>query len=210
MADPSQRIVGLYEENAEAWAALRGSTLHEKEWIDRFLGWIPAEGSILDIGCGSGEPVARYLIEQGFQVTGVDSSPALIGICKKHFPEAEWLVGDMRNLDLLRRFDGVLAWHSFFHLSPEDQRPMFERFAAHAKEGAPLMFTSGPAHGVAVGEWQGEPLYHASLAPEEYRSLLVASGFAVESFKPGEPGAPGPSVWIARQMRPASGLDGSA
>jgi SAM-dependent methyltransferase len=210
MPEPSERIIGLYDENAEAWAALRGSTLNEKEWIDRFLAFIPSGGSILDIGCGSGEPIARYLMEQGFRVTGVDSSPAMIGICKGHFPQAEWLVSDMRSLDLGRRFDGVLAWYSFFHLSPEDQRPMFARFAAHAKEGAPLMFTSGPRHGVAMGEWQGEPLYHASLAPEEYRSLLAASGFEVESFKPGEPVASGPSVWIARQMRPASGLDGSA
>jgi SAM-dependent methyltransferase len=210
MPEPSDRIVGLYDENADAWAALRGSTLKEKEWIDRFLALIPPRRSILDIGCGSGEPIASYLIEQGFRVTGVDSSPALIGICRERFPEAEWLVGDMRSLDLGRRFDGVLAWHSFFHLSPEDQRPMFARFAAHAKECAPLMFTSGPRHGVAMGEWQGEPLYHASLAPEEYRSLLAASGFAVKSFEPGERVASGPSVWIARQMRPASGLDGSA
>jgi len=210
MSDPSDRIIGLYDENAEAWAALRGSTLHEKEWIDRFMALVRPGGSILDIGCGSGEPVARYLLEQGYRVTGLDSSAALIRICEKRFPGAEWLVGDMRSLDLCRRFDGVLAWHSFFHLPPEDQREMFARFAAHAKHGAPLMFTSGPRHGVAMGEWQSEPLYHASLAPDEYRSLLAASGFAVESFKAGEPVALGPSVWIARQMRPASGLDGSA
>jgi SAM-dependent methyltransferase len=210
MPDSSERIVGLYDQNAEAWAALRGSTLKEQEWIDRFLSFVPTGGSILDIGCGSGEPIARYLIEQGYRVTGVDSSPAMIGICQDHLPRAEWRVSDMRTLDLGRRFDGVLAWYSFFHLSMEDQRPMFARFAAHAKEGAPLMFTSGPRQGVAMGEWQGEPLYHASLAPEEYRTLLAASGFAVESFKPGEPVALGPNVWIARQMRPASGLDGSA
>jgi SAM-dependent methyltransferase len=210
MSDPAQRIIGLYDENAEAWDSLRGSRLQEKEWLDRFMAFIPRGGSILDIGCGGGEPIARYLLEQGFQVTGVDSSSALIRICKKRFPDAEWLVSDMRALDLGRRFDGVLAWYSFFHLTPEDQRPMFARFAAHGKQGAPLMFTSGPRHGVAMGEWQGEPLYHASLAPEEYRSLLRASGFQIESFKPGEPVATGPSVWIARQMRPASGLEGSA
>jgi SAM-dependent methyltransferase len=210
MSDPAQRIIGLYEENAEAWASLRGSNLREKEWLDCFLAFVPTGGSILDIGCGSGEPIARYLLEQGFRVTGVDSSPAIIDICKRRFPEAKWLVNDMRTLDLGRRFDGVLAWYSFFHLLPEDQRPMFARFAAHASEGAPLMFTSGPEHGVAMGEWQGEPLYHASLAPEEYRSLLAANGLEVESFTPGMPVGIGPTVWIARQMRPASGLDGSA
>jgi hypothetical protein len=30
--------------------------------------------------------------------------------------DAEWLVSDMRRLALERRFDGVLAWDSLFHL----------------------------------------------------------------------------------------------
>ncbi len=84
---------------------------------------------------------------------------------------------DMRLLDLGRRLDALLAWNSFFHLSPDDQRGMFARFTAHARPGAPLMFTSGPDHGEVVGSWRGEPLYHGSLGPEEYRALLDANGF---------------------------------
>ena len=204
-----ERIVGLYEENAEAWDALRGAELKERVWIDRFLAHVPAGGTLLDLGCGSGRPVAAYLISQGFRVTGVDSSPSLINLCRRRFPEQEWLVGDMRALDLGRRFDGILAWYSFFHLHFDDQRAMFPRFAAHAAPGAPLMFTSGPLHGEAIGEWQGEPLYHASLSQEEYRDLLQVNGFEILSFKAGMPVGEGPSVWIA-QMRPASGLEGSA
>ena len=57
------------------------------------------------------------------------------------------------------------------------------------------MFTSGPEHGEAIGEWQGEPLYHASLS---YRALLDANGFEVLSFRTGDPGGNDPSVWTAR------------
>ena len=205
-----ERIIGLYEENAAAWDEARGRELQDREWFDRFIALLPVGGSVLDLGCGSGEPVARHLIESGYRVTGVDSSPSLIALCRKRFPGQQWVVADMRELDLGRRFDGILAWYSFFHLHFDDQRAMFPRFAAHAAPGAALMFTSGPRHGEAIGEWQGEPLYHASLAPEEYRELLGANGFAVESFKPGMPIADGPSVWIGLQMSPASGLDGSA
>jgi hypothetical protein len=105
----------------------------------------------------------------------------------------------MRNLDLGRRFDGLLAWHSFFHLAADDQRAMFPRFAAHAAPGALLMFTSGPVAGVAMGEWEGEPLYHDSLSQEEYRALLAANGFELLSFTAGMPVADGPSVWLARR-----------
>jgi trans-aconitate methyltransferase len=194
-----ERIIGLYEENAEAWAHARGAALIERQWLDSFTSSLAAGASILDLGCGSGEPIGRHLIESGFTVTGIDSSPSLVAMARARFPEAEWLVGDMRTLALGRRFDGIIAWHSFFHLHFDDQRAMFPRFAAHAAPGAVLMFTSGPAHGEAIGEWQSEPLYHASLAPEEYRSLLAANGFAVESYTPGEPIADGPTVWIARR-----------
>jgi SAM-dependent methyltransferase len=205
-----ERIIGLYEETAAAWDEARGTQLAEREWIDGFAALVPPGGSILDLGCGGGQPVARHLIERGFDVTGLDSSPTLIGICRERFPEHEWLVGDMRALDLGRRFDGILAWYSFFHLHFDDQRAMFPRFAAHAAPGAALIFSSGPVHGEAIGEWQGEPLYHASLSPEEYRTLLEANGFELVSFRAGIPVADGPSVWMARQISPASGLDGSA
>jgi SAM-dependent methyltransferase len=193
-----ERIIGLYEENAGAWDALRGGTRLETEWIDPFLALLPPGGSILDLGCGSGRPVAGYLIERGFEVAGVDSSPSLIALCRERFPAWDWHVADMRTLDLGRRFDGLLAWHSFFHLCADDQRAMFPRFAAHAAPGAILMFTSGIEHGEAIGEWQGEPLYHSSLAQEEYRSLLAANGFEVLSFGTGEPLEAGPFVWLAR------------
>ncbi len=196
-----ERIIGLYEENAAAWDEIRGRELKERQWFAPFTDLLPAGSSILDLGCGSGEPVARHLIDGGFKVTGVDSSPSLIAICRERFPDQEWLVGDMRAIDLGRRFDAILAWYSFFHLHFDHQRAMFPRFAAHAKPEALLMFTSGPQHGEAIGEWQGEPLYHASLSQSEYRTLLHASGFEVLSFRAGMPLGDGPSVWLARYCR---------
>ena len=212
MADPAGRIVGLYEENAAAWDGQRGRDLFEKPWMDRFASLLPPGGSILDIGCGMGEPIARYLIDRGFAVTGIDSSPSMIALCRERFPAREWIVCDMRALDLGRRFDGLIAWHSFFHLSPEDQRPMFARFAAHASSGAGLMFTSGPAHGESLGEWRGQALYHGSLDPEEYRRLLAESGFLAVDHVASDPECGHATVWLARfaQISPASGLDGSA
>lgn len=196
------KIVDLYERNAAAWAEMRGTWLQEKAWLDTFTVTIPVGGAILDLGCGNGEPIARELIARGFALTGVDSSPSLIAMAAERFPDAEWQVADMRTLDLDRRFDGLIAWHSFFHLHPEDQRPMFARFATHLKAGGVLMFTSGPGHGEAIGEWQSEPLYHGSLAPEEYRGLLDAAGFETLHHKVSDPDCGGATVWIARRASP--------
>lgn len=193
----NDRIVGLYEEHAAAWDRLRGRDLNEAPWLDRFLAHVPSGGSILDVGCGMGEPIGRNLIERGFAVTGIDSSPALIAMAQERFPDQEWVAADMRCIDLGRRFDGLIAWHSLFHLSPDDQRPMFARFASHAKPGAPLLFTCGSEHGEAIGEWMGEALYHGSLDPEEYAALLETNEFGDVTRKLRDPECGSATVWLA-------------
>jgi SAM-dependent methyltransferase len=190
-------VVDLYERWAQSYDRDRGRSLQERVWLDRFLSHAQPGGTILDLGCGMGEPIARYLIKRGYHVLGVDSSPSLIALCRTRFPGAEWQVADMRELDLKRRVDGIIAWDSFFHLGMAAQRAMFQRFAAHAREGAPLMFTSGPAEGEAIGSYCEQPLYHASLAPAEYRRLLGSAGFQLRIYQAEDPDCGGHTVWLA-------------
>jgi len=199
MPDDADRIVGLYQRHAHAFDRERGRKLIERGWLDRFLASIPADGTILDVGCGGGEPIAQYIIARGYRVSGIDSSPAMIAFCRRRFQEQEWTVAAMRELALARQFDGILAWDSFFHLRPDDQRAMLPIFRAHAALSAVLMFTSGPRAGVAMGTFQDEPLYHASLEPAEYRELLAANGFDVIDFVPEDPACGGHTVWLARR-----------
>lgn len=198
MSDDADRIIGLYERHARSYDAERGKTLFERGWLDRFTALIPAGGAVLDIGCGAGDPIARHLIEVGYDVTGIDASDAMIGQCRGRFPGRTWTVADMRRLALGRRFAGLIAWDSLFHLRPQDQRAMFPIFAAHAARGAALMFTSGPWAGEAIGEWHGQPLYHASLDGSEYRLLLAQNGFKVVAQMNEDPGCGGHTVWLAR------------
>jgi len=198
MTDDAERIIDLYERHAETWDRERWRNLFERPWLDRFLALIRRGGSIVDIGCGSGEPIARYFIDAKCKVTGVDSAPAMIGRCKQRFPSETWIVADMRWLTLDRTFDGILAWDSFFHLRPDDQRKMFPIFRSHAAPKAALMINTGPQAGEAIGSYHGEPLYHASLAPSEYRQLLAENGFEVVSHVAEEPASGGRTIWLAQ------------
>lgn len=198
MTKPVDAVIGLYQRHAARFDTLRGRQLQEAVWLGRFLAPMRPGASVLDIGCGSGEPIARHLIEQGCAVTGIDSSPALIALCRERFPDRDWIVADMRRLSLGRRFDGLIAWDSFFHLGFDAQRAMMPVFRAHAAPGAVLMFTSGPRHGEAIGEFEGEPLYHASLAETEYRALLDENGFDVIAHVADDPSCGGHTIWLAR------------
>ncbi len=199
MTSEAERIVGLYQRHAAAWDRLRSpGSLFEKPWLDRFLALLRPGATILDMGCGAALPISGYLIRSGYAVTGIDSSPPLIELCRKRFPEQEWMVADMRTLSVGRRFEGILAWDSFFHLSPEDQRTMFPVFAEHAEPQAALMFTSGPRHGEVLATFDGEPLYHGSLDADEYRARLDACGFEVVEHVAEDPACGEHTIWLAR------------
>ncbi len=204
MHEAADRVIDHYEHHALAWDADRRATgWNDKPWHDRFIAVLPKAARVLDLGCGAGIPVAQHMVECGLSVTGVDSSPTFISLCRQRLPEQQWWVGDMRTLALDRRFDGVLAWDSFFHLKPDDQRAMFEIFARHATPAAVLMFNTGPSYGEAIGDYRCDPLYHASLGAEDYTALLDTIGFeivahAVEDRRTGG----GRTVWLARARRP--------
>ena len=104
MSSDAAKIMELYERHAKHWDQDRGRDLSEQPWLDRFLRFVRPGGSILDVGCGSAEPIARFFIERGYEVTGADSSPSLIDICKRRFPKQHWIVADMRVLNLNARF----------------------------------------------------------------------------------------------------------
>jgi len=192
-------VLATYNRVAEAFARSRDRTLFERRWLDRTLGFAPGR-KVLDLGCGTGLPIARYLEDRRCTITGVDGAPAMLKRFAANLPEARAVEADMRGLDLGERFDFILAWNSFFHLSADDQRAMFETFWAHARPRTVLLFTTGPEAGEAIGQVGGAPIYHASLAPHEYRGLLASHGFEEISFVPDDPACNGHSVWLARYV----------
>src|SRR5690242_19594933 len=108
MSHPSAAlIVDLYRRHAADWIRLREpGSLFERPWLDRFRALLPRSPRVLDLGCGSGQPIAGYLISQGATVTGVDaSSPLLEHAHSRHGAPHEWIEADMRGLDLKREFD---------------------------------------------------------------------------------------------------------
>jgi SAM-dependent methyltransferase len=201
VTSPSDDIIDLYERHARGWATDRGPALAgEEDWLRQFTRLLPPTGTILDIGCGSGEPIARHLIDKGFAVDGIDASPTLISLCRERFPDRNWHVADMRHLALGTTFGGLLAWDSFFHLTPADQRQMFAVFRRHAARGTALMFTSGGSLGESIGSYHGDPLYHASLSLEEYETLLESACFRVVAHVTEDPDCGHHTVWLAQAV----------
>jgi SAM-dependent methyltransferase len=172
----------------------------EREYLDAMTGLVPPPASVLDLGCGGGEPLARHFVERGYQVTGVDLVQEMLDMCRARLPTMTCVHADMRALALAQAFDLVVAWDSFFHLEREDQRAMFSTFRRHTAPGGLLLFTSGPEDGEAIGELFGDALFHASLEAQEYETKLREHGYAVVLHRVEDPSCGGRTVWLARLL----------
>ena len=148
-----------YDEIVQWFDDARTKTLMELEYLNLIVKSVPVGGFVLDLGCGTGEPIAQFFINKGFQVSGVDGSRNMIELCKRRFPSERWIVSDMRDINLKQKFDVVLAWHSFFHLEHDSQRKMFKIFSEHTKPGGILAFTSGNEEGEVWSNNDGQELF---------------------------------------------------
>ena len=200
MNKTAKNVYRTYDKIAAWFDTARTRELMEKHYLDFLVQSLKPRASVMDLGCGMGEPIMRYLMEQGLDVTGVDASSTMLAIARRRFPAARFIESDMRLLDLKQRFDAIIAWHSFFHLPQDNQRAMFDVFARHVNSQGFLIFTSGPEEGEVWSDNGGEMLYHASLDSAEYRRLLEASGFQVLQHVVEDPECGGATVWVARRI----------
>lgn len=135
----------------------------------------PAGATVLDVGCGPGEPSTRILREAGLATYAIDASPSMVAAFRERFPEVpieQDTVEASRFFD--RTFDGVLAWGLLFLLTPDTQALVIAKVARVLDPGGRLLFTAPKE----PHEWQdamtGRP--SQSLGVQTYERLLRDAG----------------------------------
>lgn len=86
-------------------------------------GWLPSGGRALDVGCGLGTE-ATHLHQAGWQVAGIDLSPAALAAASGT-PGPSYLLADLRDLPIRAgAFDAALDRGCFQYL-PASDRPAY-------------------------------------------------------------------------------------
>ncbi len=177
----------------------------ERRFLTRLLSLCSVNPRILDLGCGTGVPVDRYLALQGAVVTGVDISPKHISQARVNVPSATYLQEDFSDVDLPHRsFDAAVSFYAIFHIPRAEHRRLFERVRHFLKEGGIFLATLG-ASDFEYGEepdWAGAPMAWSSYDPGTYKRHLVEANFEIlESAFEGKSGDDEHHFWVLAQKR---------
>jgi 2-polyprenyl-3-methyl-5-hydroxy-6-metoxy-1,4-benzoquinol methylase len=149
--------------------------------VQTLAGSLLPGASVLDVGCGNGIPLTRFLVDAGFDVLGVDSSPRMLEKFRVNLPDTPAICEKIQACDLHGTlFDAAIAWGVIFHLTHEEQRQTFEKIAAALKPAGQFLFTSGDSDGEKEGEpMDGVPFHYYSFSIDGYRDVLREHGLTL-------------------------------
>ena len=163
---------------APQWAAARTTFFgREREYLDAVLAAAPAGATILDLGCGTGRPMAEHIVAQGRRVLGVDQSEALLEMARSNLPTERWVLSTMQAFEPDQPCHGALLWDSLFHLPRADHAPTLRKVVNALPPGARLMLTvGGSAHPAFTDTMFGQAFSYDSNTPDESEQILIGLG----------------------------------
>lgn len=169
-----------YESVAKAFIKIRGQgidgigTSAVRMWAQR----LPRASAVLDLGCGTGIPITKVLIDEGLTVYGIEASPTLVRTFHKNFPDVPIACEYAEDSPFFHRnFDAIIAWGLIFLLSADNQTTLLRKMAKALRIGGKLLFTA-PSE---IVKWEDilTGQQSRSLGAEKYKEILLDSGLSL-------------------------------
>ncbi|MGA5035761.1 class I SAM-dependent methyltransferase [Streptomyces capoamus] len=132
---------------------------------DFYLGLLRQAGSVLDIGCGTGQLLRRARAEgHPGRLTGLDPAAAMLVQARRARPDVEWVLGDVRVRCWRPEFDlVVMTGHAFQELVTDEQIRICLRAARAAlADGGRFVFETRNPGARPWERWTPERVYEAT------------------------------------------------
>ena len=182
MDDPKKIVAEGYNHITQNYLQLveaMGMTVREK-YLNLLVKLLPANAQVLELGCGAGIPMTKFLSER-FQVTGVDISSNQLALARQNVPNAEFIQSDMVHFMTDRCFDGIVAFYSMTHVPRDEHRQLLNMIYRLLKPGGILIATMGFGNSpdVVSSDWLGSPMFFSHFDGDTNLGLVEQTGFRV-------------------------------
>src|SRR5690348_5585634 len=128
-----------YNQAAEDYLKQRNIFNNDKH-LDLLIKRLKPHSTVLDVGCGAGVPIDKYLVDRGFKVIGIDISEKQIELARHNLPQGEFKAKDMSEL-AVKEFsvDAVVSFYAIFHTPREQHAELFRKINSFLTDGGYLL-----------------------------------------------------------------------
>ena len=165
---------GLYRDGREIRS-------EEKDLFQDLFDYIGDSAQILDLGCGTGLPFDQYLIENGYDLIGIDIAEKHVEKARENIPEAEIIQGDFFEADVANSsVDAVVSFYAIFHIPREEHRKLFEQINNWLKPEGYILVTVASTEMEDLKEsWNGAEIKWSSFEGSKTLEIIEKSGFEI-------------------------------
>jgi len=170
-----------YEAIAKEWDTTRVRLAEaEQRLLDLTLAVTQSGDRVLDLGCGTGRPIAQYVVARGCSVTGVDQAPSLLAIARARMPSEEWIESRLEDFDPGSPYGAAILWDCLFHVPRDDHATILRKVRGALPRGRRLALTvGGSEHPPFTDTMFGQTFFYDSHSPEKTVRVLEQVGFRV-------------------------------
>jgi 2-polyprenyl-3-methyl-5-hydroxy-6-metoxy-1,4-benzoquinol methylase len=183
---PTERLnaEALFDSVGPAYEEAFATCTPQQASVNWLLSQLPANGSVLDVGCGTGRPVCSSLADAGHSVLGIDVSGAMIAAAKQNVPEASFEKVDFKSFSPSpegKQYDAITVYFSMIaSVSQQEIKDNIAKCFTWVKPGGHFVFATVPISGENLEiNWMGRAIIASSLGPEEVVEAIKAPGFEV-------------------------------
>ena len=175
------QTIDAYERSAKECVARWSQRRHRRPpLLAEWLRDLPADASLLDLGCGGGQD-AGNLDQRGYRVVGLDRTSALLSAGRRRYPSLPLVRADLRQLPFqAMSFDGLWAAASLMHLPKADARRILSDLCRLVRPGG--LFAATVTYGVKsrlVTEGWVPGRYFARWRKEELARAVRRAGWKI-------------------------------
>lgn len=171
-----------------------------KSVIQDVLANLKPGSSVLDVGCGTGKPVAAMIASAGHSVYGIDVADEMVRISRSQV-QGRFEKADLRSFNPSQNFDAIFVIFSLYQISPSETHAAAYRFARWLRDDGVLVLGTTSGSSINLNRpgllddkiwgcirwlnktWMTKTTNETFLSEEGWRSLLNSAGFTIESEK---------------------------
>lgn len=167
-----------YNKISDRWDSARRKFYgREREYLDVLLSALPGGASVIDLGCGTGRPMAEDVISRGYRVIGIDQSSEQIKKAAERFPEQRWVLSSMEAYGFNDGFDAAIIWDSLFHIERSYHEPILRKIVERLPSGGRVMLMVGGSEHPAFTDFMfGQEFFYDSDSPEKTLHIIENLG----------------------------------
>lgn len=183
MATSQQELVragyNIIAKDYLSWIQQRPTAHHIK--LQQILSHLATTSKVLELGCGAGLPVTKVLTQHVASVIANDYSESQIALAKANAPLAEFVHGDMTQLEFAPgTFDAAVAFYSFFHVPREKHEALIKDIHGWLRKDGLLLFTySSHAEEGIYPLFLGAKMFFSSFGTEQILEIVQSCGFTI-------------------------------